>query len=170
MDRSTRAEETRVLPDGTSILVRPIQPDDKDQLAAGFTRLSPRSRWMRFSSAVKPTDRLLCYLTEVDQVNHAALCAGDPQTNEGMAVARYVRLEGEPGVAEFAVTVVDEHQRRGIGSLLVGELIEVARSAGLRTLRGYVRADNQPMLRLLRRFGARVRREQGSLMRADIDL
>jgi ribosomal protein S18 acetylase RimI-like enzyme len=170
MGKTVAEQRIGTLADGTNVLVRPLLPEDKECLAAGFSSLSPRSRWMRFSSAVKPTERLLCFLTELDHVSHTALCAGDAETGLGMAVARYVRLEGEPGVAEFAVTVVDEHQRRGIGSLPLDELIGVARSACLRCLRGYVRADNLPMLRLLKRFGATVKRERGSLQRADINL
>src|SRR4029450_3565012 len=61
---------------------------------------------------------------------------------KGVGVARYVREAGDPTVAEVAVTVADAYQRRGIGTLLVRTLGEVAAGNGIRTFVNYVLWDN----------------------------
>src|SRR5680860_710762 len=55
------------LEDGTTLVIRPIRPEDKPLLLDGFNRLSERSRYFRFFTKL-PTlsDNQLHYLTEVD--------------------------------------------------------------------------------------------------------
>lgn len=149
---------TVTLRDGQRVLLRPIRPDDKQRLQAGLALLSPRSRYQRFHGPMPQlSERQLAYLTEVDQHEHVAWVAVNPDDPEepGMGVARYVRLPEEPLVAEAAVTVIDRHQGRGIGSLLLGVLVEHAAADGITTLRNYVLAENQQMLDVLDDLGAR---------------
>ena len=109
-----------VLRDGTRVRIRPIVPEDKALLVAGFERLSPESRYRRFMAQVdRLTDEQLVYLTEIDYHDHYALMALDLDHGPGIGVARYVRLRGEPEVAEAAVTVIDDYQGRGLGHLLL---------------------------------------------------
>src|SRR5947207_5929492 len=107
------------LRDGSPVVVRPILPEDRDRLVEGFARLSDESRYRRFGTPVRRlTDEQLRYLTEIDYETHMAWIALDPATpgEPGLGVARYVRLPGEPEVAEAAVTVVDSHQGLGLGT------------------------------------------------------
>jgi RimJ/RimL family protein N-acetyltransferase len=158
--RTLAIEEVRTaLRDGTRVLIRPIRPDDKELLRDGFRRMSEESRLRRFMA---PLDELsesqLAYLTEIDYVDHfawAAVLAEEPAT--GVGVGRYVRLREEPDVAEAAITIVDEYQGKGLGTLLLGMLAATARTAGITTFRGYVMRDNQPMRELLADIGARIR-------------
>ena len=96
------------------MLIRPIRPDDKDLLRRGMERLSEESRFRRFMRPVSElTDEQLAYFTEIDYRDHFAWAAvRADRLDEGLGVARYVRLEGEPTVAEAAVTVADEYQAR----------------------------------------------------------
>ena len=59
----------------------------------------------------------------------------DAQTGEGVGVARYVRLDEDPEEAEFAIAIADDWQGRGLGRVLLGELVDAARADGLRRLR-----------------------------------
>jgi GNAT superfamily N-acetyltransferase len=142
------------LSDGSEVDIRPLGPDDKAGLAAGFERLSERSRYRRFLS---PTSHLsanqLAYLTEVDHHDHEALVAVDPTTRHGLAVARYVRSAADPGEAEFAVAVADDWQRRGLGTTLLRHLAAKARGEGITRFTGLVLEDNQPMRGLLQSLG-----------------
>src|ERR671910_3135836 len=98
------------LSDGTQVYVRPIQPSDKAMLAAGLTRLSEQSIQRRFLGP-KPrfTKGELRYLTEVDGVDHHALVAVVPAWDGVIvAVARSVRLVGDPEAAEAAIVVCDD--------------------------------------------------------------
>src|SRR5262249_26789271 len=98
--------ETLELRDGSTVELRPIRPEDKPIFLDGFARLTPESRYLRFFTGKDHlTDAELAYLTEVDGERHFALGAIAPD-GRGAGVARFVRLEDEPDVAELAVTVV----------------------------------------------------------------
>lgn len=134
--------------------IRPIAPDDKAALVRAFARLSPASRYRRFLAPHgELTTRELHYFTEVDHHDHEALVALDPETGDGVGLARYVRCQDDPEVAELAVAVIDDWQRRGVGSRLVGELAQRAREEGIRSFTGLVLADNELMLNLLSELG-----------------
>jgi RimJ/RimL family protein N-acetyltransferase len=144
----------------------------KEGIRAAWGHLSPQSRFYRFGYAPdRLNDEQLDYLADLDNLNRLAWCAytGDTTHSTGIGIARYMRLQNEPGVAEFAVTVVDEHQHAGLGSILLERLVESARAAGLETLRGYIRPNNRAMLALAKKFGA-VAHKEDEYLQVDISL
>src|SRR6266550_1972242 len=161
--RSTLAiEEIRThLRDGTAVIVRPIRPDDKALLRDGFSRLSDESRIRRFMAPIRElSDAQLRSLTEIDYVDHfawVALLADRPTF--GIGVGRYIRLSTEPDVAEVAITVVDDHQGKGLGTLLLGILAGTARIAGIAKFRAFVLEDNQDMRALMDSLGVESRHD-----------
>lgn len=162
-----------VLRDGTRALVRPVRPDDRDRLVEGFSRLSPRSRYLRFHMHVDElSEEQVRYLTEVDGRDHAAWAALDEDApgQPGMGVARYVRLVEQPTVAEAAITVVDDYQGRGLGTVLLGVLARHARDNGIRWFRNYVLAENEAMIALLDDLGATSRPEGDGVHRIDLPI
>lgn len=162
-----------VLRDGTPVVVRPIVPEDKEELRAGVRALSEGSRYRRFTGAVRDlSDAQLRFLTEIDYRNHMAWVALDARGSDqtGLGVARYVRLRDQPHVAEAAVTVVDEYHGRGLGTALLGILAMSALANGIRTFRAYVLAENRPMLDILHQLGARAESEGGGLLRIDVPI
>lgn len=161
------------LRDGRRVLFRPIRPDDADRLRDGFARLSAQSRYLRFMTPMHDLpDEQVEYLTNVDYHDHMAWVAIDPMdaAHPGLGVARYIRFRGEPTVAEAAVTVVDDHQGRGIGTMLLGLLALSARQNGIDTFRAYVLGENHPMLEILLDLGATVHHEDGALLRIDVPI
>ena len=74
-----------------------------------------------------------------------------------IGVARYARLAGD-ATCEFAITVADAWQGRGIGRKLLAMLVASARGHGVRRIIGDVLATNTPILRLARSQGFRVER------------
>jgi RimJ/RimL family protein N-acetyltransferase len=160
------------LRDGTPVLVRPIRPDDRDRLAAGFRRLSPESRYRRFLTVAESlSDEELRYLTEIDYRNHFAWVAvREDRPEEGLGVARWVRLREEPDVAEPAITVVDDYQGRGLGTLLLGLLAAAARAGGIERFRAYVLEENEPMRVLLEQLGGRVSHDSPGLLSLEVPL
>jgi len=157
-----RAEGELVLGDGTRLSMRPLTRDDRDGMLALFHRLSAESRWRRFMSP-KPTlaPRELDYLTDVDHITHVAFTAVDERDGSLVGVARYVRHAGSETSAELAVEVVDELQRRGIGTALCRLVVQRARDNGLTLLTATALWNNQPARRLLRRLGFHACRSQG---------
>src|SRR4051812_21402553 len=95
---------------GSPVPIRPIQPEDRDALAAAFERLSPQSRYRRFFAPVpKLSRRALDYLTVVDHRDHEALVAV-AEDGEGIGVARFVRTAAEE--AEPAGVLAGHRQGR----------------------------------------------------------
>ena len=147
MRSHSTSEATR---DGRTIVIRPLEPDDKPLLVEGLERMSEESRYRRFLSP-KPsfTGAELAYLTEIDHHDHEALIAIEPEGGEPVGVARYVRDAANPQVAEAALAVVDEWQHRGVGTTLLRHLIARAGQEDISRFRATVLSDNEPMLRLL---------------------
>jgi ribosomal protein S18 acetylase RimI-like enzyme len=148
---------TTTLRDGTRVLLRPIQSDDKDRLQGALQLLSPRSRYLRFHARVDHlTDEQLHYTTDIDHRDRVAWLVLDADHPDVPAVAlgQYARLETNHRVAEASITVVDRYQGRGLGTMLLALLAEVAIANGIEVFRNYVLADNDAMLELFDQLGA----------------
>jgi GNAT superfamily N-acetyltransferase len=147
------------LRDGRRVRLRAIRADDRDEVRQAFDRLSGESRYMRFMAHMKE----LSPQTLERTVNPQEKCGlglvaevGAPDGIDIVAGARYfVEADGE--TCEFAVTVADDWQRVGLASRLICELIEAARTRGLKHMEGYVLAGNTGMLNLARRLGFSVK-------------
>ena len=150
-----------IVRDGSEVLIRPVRGADAPLLADGFARLSARSRWMRFLGAKKTLSPAeLRDLTEIDHHDREALGALDQASGRGVGIARYVRHAADPQAAEIAVTVVDDWQRLGLGTVLLTQLSDRARAAGILRFTALVSTENDAGIRLLRRLNAEfVRRE-----------
>ena len=146
------------LPDGTRVLIRPVEPGDKPRLAAAVARLSAQSARLRFMAA-KPSlsNAELRYLTEIDGSDHIALVAvlaGDPDRVAG--VARCVRVAPGADPAEFAIVVGDPLQGLGLGTLLTRALGEAAARAGIRRFSATTLAENVAVERLIEHVAEHV--------------
>ncbi len=160
-----------LLRDETTVLVRPVEPGDEDLIRAGFDRLSDESRYRRFlAPTLELAQPMLRYLTHVDHHDHEALVAVDPDSGEGVGIARFVRT-GPRNNAEVAVTVVDDWQGRGLGTILLELLAERAREDGIETFSALALATNTDMIDLLRSLGAtRVTEREGSCIEVETAL
>jgi len=172
-DRDYR--ESRALADGTSVTLRCIRPGDRAGLERAFSRLSHESRVRRFLADIPfLTEAMTRYLTEVDGKDHVAIVATidtlDLKGEEGIGVARFVRLRDEPEIAEAAVTVVDAYQSRGVGRMLLDVLAEAAHERGIRVFRATVLASNEPMRRILDEAGGVVLSDDGETIVVDVPL
>jgi len=149
-----------ILRDGGSIHVRAIRPDDRERLVEHFHRLSERSVRFRFMGMKRGlSEGDLDYFTRPDFVHHIALVA---TLREGGAeriigVGRYVADDEDPA-AEVAFAVADEHQGRGIGTVLLEHLLRIARERGITEFRADVLGDNNQMLDVFRHSHLQVGR------------
>ena len=138
---------------GPQIIVRPLRNGDTATVLAVFARLGAESRRQRFHGP-KPCLREdeLRQLARVDEGHHAlvAWVVGDPHP---AAIARLARTSR--GSAEIAFAVADDHQHRGIGAALAGELVADARLAGITEITALTTPDNPAALALVKRI-ARV--------------
>lgn len=149
-----------LLPDGSDVLVRPIRPEDARNEADFVQNLSAESKYFRFMHGLdRLTPSMLARFTQIDYDREMALVAIPPDSEEQrmMAVARYV-TNADGNSCEFALTVADEWQARGVGRQLMERLMQVARERGLSTMMGEVLAQNAKMLRLCKHLGFRAMR------------
>lgn len=161
------------LDDKTTVRVRPIAPKDRDRLVEGLENLSPRSRYLRFlASRDTLSDADLAYLTELDYGDHFAwgMEVHDDPARPGVGVARYIRADNDPTVAEAAVTVIDAYQGKGAGRILLEKLIEAASANGIERFRAYVSSSNQPVIGGLTKLGASVTEVDGGMVSLELPL
>lgn len=166
-------EPTRIeLRDGSSVLVRPIEPSDRETFLAAFARTSAESRYMRFLTAVDQLSASeIRYFTEVDHNDHEALIALDEATGAGVGIARFVRAPQSPVLAEAAVIVIDDWQGRGLGTALSRLLAERAREVGVNRFYALLLASNTGMMHTLEALGpTRIVDRDGALVAVEVDL
>lgn len=155
--RALPAEFDFALGGGVRARVRPIRPLDSVRFERGYPRLSEASRRARFfgqASALSQTQ--LHFLTAVDQVRHVAWGALDADRPEvpGIGIGRYIALAANDDRAEVALTILDEYQHLGAGSLLHACLHLTAARHGFRRFVYDVSQDNVRFLRHLKAIGA----------------
>jgi ribosomal protein S18 acetylase RimI-like enzyme len=147
---------TLELLDGTPVHVRPIVPEDEPLLHEAVAAMSERSVYFRFFSPIKRlSDAVAHRLAVVDYNDRFALVAATHRpggVERIVGVARYDRAPGTE-VAEVALAVIDEFQRRGLGGALLSILARVAREHGIKTFSLIVLPENSQMLGLLRKMG-----------------
>jgi ribosomal protein S18 acetylase RimI-like enzyme len=144
------------LREGTKVHVRPIVPEDEPLLQEAVSAMSERTLYFRFFSPIKRlSDAMAHRLAVVDYNDRFALVASTHKPTDKeriVGVARYDRAAGTD-IAEVAVAVIDEFQRRGLGGALLGILAHVARKHGIKSFSLIVLPENQQMLGLLRKMG-----------------
>ena len=140
---------------GIEVFMRPIKPEDAPLLRDMHNHLSPRTRYYRFFSPLKVLpEELLKKFTQVDYKRDMALVALE-SSSPGAKILAAARFMSRPGCldAEFAVVSRDEWQGKGVGRVLLENLILFAKEKQLESMCGYVLAENTHMLSLARRLG-----------------
>src|SRR4051812_47426972 len=156
---ATRAADV-LLSDGTTVHLRPIEPDDGDAIVALHSRFSERTRYLRYFSAYpRIPARDLHRFTHVDHHDREAFVV--ELGGELIAVGRYERLGAGAPDAEVAFVVEDAHQGRGIGSVLIEHLVAAAQEEGITEFEADVLPENRTMLRVFADAGFRIDRAFG---------
>lgn len=161
------------LKDGSRAQLRPLTPADKPRVQEAFRRLSRESRYSRFFTPMVVLDgALLDRLTSADGVDHVVWAALDPDRPQdpGLGAASCWRSPTDPAEAEFSVTVADEHQGRGIGTLLLATLWILARRIGIERFRLISLSENFPVIHWMETIGASVDCESGTVCEMVVDL
>jgi GNAT superfamily N-acetyltransferase len=154
------------------VAVRAVTSDDKEAIRSAFQRLSPESRYRRFLSLAETlSDGQLRYLTELDHHDHEALIAYEPETRNGIAVARFVRSPADPRIAEAAVVVGDAWQGKGLGTALSALLAQRAREEGIERFDATLLAGNDQMLHVIDSLGpSRLLAQDGPTITVEVDI
>ena len=143
------------LSDGSHVLVRPIRAEDRERESDFIARLSPAARHFRFLGEIREASpALLDQLVNVDFSQGMAYVAlaHDNGVLREVGVSRY-SASGDEQHCECAVTVADDWQHRGLGTLLMQHLIATARRHGFRRMFSLDAAANEPMRELAALLG-----------------
>jgi acetyl coenzyme A synthetase (ADP forming)-like protein len=145
------------LRDGSTVRVRPVLPDDESRIHAFLHGLSEESRRLRYFAAVSD-DRLRDEARRQANIDPAkaagvvAIAGGDDHV---VGHAEYDVIDGDRAEVSFAVA--DRMQGQGLGTILLGQLAQIASSRGLRAFEAIVQPGNYRMLEVFRTSGFPVR-------------
>ncbi|MGO3857873.1 MAG: bifunctional acetate--CoA ligase family protein/GNAT family N-acetyltransferase [Neisseriaceae bacterium] len=167
MPYPSNLETQATLKDGTEVVVRPSRPEDAEALQAFVRNLSDESRYNRFMSSIKQlSQNVLVRFTQLDYDREMALVMLRDTENgpEMLGIVRYV-TDPDFEVCEFGMSVADEWQNKGIGTLLMNLLFNAAKDQGLSVMRGEILTANTGMQKLTRNLGFSVSKdpEDGSI-------
>ena len=163
MNRDDIANYTVVetLRDQRPVTIRAIRPGDKEPFREAFEGLEASSIYMRFFGPRKGlNDRELIEATEVDFIRTVALvaCVQESAGERIIGGARYFALGGPdpPSAAEIAFVVEEDYHGKGLASILLKQLLLIARQQGISRFEADVLHANKKMLRVFERSGLRV--------------
>ena len=146
--------------DGTSVIVRPIRPEDEPALVRFHETLSERSVYLRYFHLMnleqRTTHERLTRICFIDYDREMALVAErrNPESGEleVLGVGRMMKIHGTTE-AEVAVLISDKWQNRGLGKELLGRLIMVGTDERLTRLTADILPDNRGVMRICEKLG-----------------
>jgi acetate---CoA ligase (ADP-forming) len=143
-----------VLRDGSTVHVRPTRAGDDPAILAFLSGLSDESRYFRFFSGAPNLKEAAQRAAISDLRERCNLVATVGATPSIVAQAGYVREENDR--AEVAFAVADTFQGRGISTILLGQLAEIAETVGITTFNASVLSENHRMVGVFRESGFNV--------------
>lgn len=152
-----------VLRDGGTVRVRRMLPTDDQALLGLFTSLTDESRWLRFFSPTKGAALAAEAHRETNLDRTFGLLALSGPDERVVGHAFYAALDDRR--AEVAFTIANDYQGRGLGTILLGQLAEVAEANNIEMFEAEVVAANHAMLHVFRESGfpIEVKAEAGQL-------
>ena len=154
-------EKRSTLKDGTEILFRPVKPTDEPALSEMLYSLSETSvRTRYFTHRTTFPHRDVQQITNIDYRRDIAIVGAVPGVSEDEVVAlgQYF-LDPKTKMAEVAFLVQDEWQRKGMGTLLLEYLTQIATGRGVKGFSARVLPENKPMLSIFEHSGYEIKAE-----------
>ncbi len=145
------------LRDGTPVIVRPLIPEDRAELAEAYRLLSPEARYNRFWTHTGEVvgEKMLDRVLQQIPGHHVTWTVLDPTREfSPLGGASWWRETPDSPEAEISLIVLDAEQGRGIGTLLLAIMWLTALRAGAESIVGYVLAGNRQAARWMRDCGA----------------
>ena len=141
---------------GRTVVARLIGRTDALLLVDLYSRLSERTRWLRFSNSHGSEElawREATRLVSCDARGATTLLGVVCEAGEERAVALVQVVRVQDTVAEVAAVVRDDYQNDGVGRALCRLAVQVATTQGIRTLQILTQAENRMVQWLVRSMG-----------------
>jgi GNAT superfamily N-acetyltransferase len=145
------------------VTIRPIRLTDVAMESEFIHRLSPETKHFRFLAGVRELPaQELARLCDVDMKHSMAFVATVRQNGREVeiGVSRYAP-NSHFDVREVAVTVADEWQHKGLGASLMNQLIQTARTQGIKQLYSVNLSNDTAMSALAKELGMSSIRDPG---------
>jgi acetyltransferase len=159
------------LKDGTSVVLRPIKPEDENLVYTLFQSLSEESMRFRFFQLIRDVShKNLTRYCNIDYDREIAIVA-EKKEDEGkiIGISRLI-LEPDRERGEFAVVVGDQWQGLGLGSKLVDYIIDIGKDMGLKTIGGDILSRNLKMIHLCTKKGFKMKTADEETTKATLKL
>jgi len=142
-----------VLRDGSTVHVRPVRKTDSEEIYRFLSAVSSESIGFRFFAAAN-LRWAADWSVDVDYADRVGLVAESGSPREVIAHAAYIRIDADR--AEVAFLVDDAWQGRGISTILLAHLADLARQHGITTFVADVLPANHRMIEVFRQSGFSV--------------
>src|SRR4051794_27448463 len=151
MSAPVAADVHIALRDGSTAHVRPVVPADEPALRTFLANLSDNSRFLRYFSLGVNLDKAAAAAVRGDRPEGYGLIV--TTGSEERVVAHAVFELERDDRAEVAFAVADEMQGRGLATVLIAHLAQVASARGITTFSATVLPENRRMISVFRESG-----------------
>jgi RimJ/RimL family protein N-acetyltransferase len=140
---------------GEEVVVRPVRMSDEHAVQRMLYAMSEESLYRRFFGVRRqhPHEEMQ-KMVDLDYERAMGLVVTEADSDEVVALCRY-DVDPATQLGEIAFTVRDDWQHRGLGTLLLRRMSEIARARGLAGFRAEVLAQNAAMLAVFHKSGLR---------------
>ena len=150
--------QPKTLRDGTSMILRPIKPEDEPLWFELLDSCSRESIYMRFRyffhwKSHKVASRF-CFIDYDREIAIVAEIEEDGK-QKLIGVGRLV-TDPDHDTVEYAILIADAWQNRGLGSILTDYCLEIAKQWGLKKIVAQTTTDNQRMISVFRKRGFEI--------------
>ncbi len=138
-----------------------LEKGDRQRFIDGFKKLSAKSVYHRFFGFMKElTEEQLEDFLNTDKKDHIAWSAFDIIGEDiiGIGVGRFKRSEIKSNEAELALTVIDEYQDKGTGTILLGIMYYLAMKVDIDVFTGIIMSDNSKLIKRFKELDAQMNR------------
>ena len=156
--RSTGEHVDAVLRDGSTVRIRRVEADDVTDLQTFLAELSPESRLLRYFSGAVDVERSAWLAAHPEAADGYAVVVTTGADGHIIAHGCFERERQGADRAEVALTIADTHQHRGLGTLMLEHLAEVADDRDVAVFTAHVLPQNHRMLVVLRDSGFTITR------------
>lgn len=143
------------LKDKSSVLIRPIRPEDEPQISAFHTQLSENSVRKRFFAFLSLEERTaherLIQICAIDYQNEMRFVAIDSK-GKVLGVISYHKLPNS-SIADFKLIIADDAQNKGLGKKMLQHLLDTAKQEGVSKIYGTVLDENTILLSMCKKLG-----------------
>jgi len=145
---------------GNAMTIRPIRAEDETLMREFHQRVSEDSVRHTFTKQFALDERIshqrLSRVCFNDFDREITLIALDDSNDKMVGIVRLSKFNVNRQYGMFRLLVQDDYQGRGLGNMLLSNLIEIARQEGLTEIIGLVLDENEGMIRLVKSQGFRI--------------